>query len=528
MQIRSDLEVFETLPVPLCVVRGDEVLYANRALVELTGIEPSELRATGVVALVARFTDPDDVPWLCAISDARGTGTEPPPALWTRMIDGRHVCVRMARVAGSADEWLCLLIDGDAEAICRQLSSVLADAASAFMRCRDEAAVLDCAVGALELQGLRAAILFCHGDDLRLCASTLRPAERTRIEQIAGVPAGAVRLPLVELPAAQALLAQGRTFFAQDARVSLGSLGSVRPIVEALLVSPRVFVAPIPLEEGPFGLLVVQGDSLSPSAAALLELFAGHAGAALENARHHKRAAQRLKELTQLQDELVAQERSAAVGGAAAVLAHEVRNPLGAILNAAALLKRGGSARFDPAELLAMIEEEAERIDHLIGDLLQVARPLEPRLRPVELGPLVARAIAAVCEDGVNVAVELVGEVGGALVSADPNLVQVAVENLVRNALQSSPDGGRVAVRIDGDESRGAVVVEDDGPGIEAPDAQRIFEPFWTTRQTGRGLGLAVVKRVAEVHGGTVEVRRREGGGCVFELRLPRGEEPLA
>ncbi|WP_373046658.1 sensor histidine kinase [Vulgatibacter sp.] len=525
MLIRPDLQVFETLPVPLAVLRGDVVVYANRALAALLGLQTAALVGASSEALLARFVTHGDAGWLREVNRARVQGAVPSPSLWARIraADGeeREVCMRQSEMPGRDGESLVLVLDADAEALSRRLSRALAGAADSFVRCRDEANVLDKAMAVLAGQGLRAAILLLQGEELRFGPGLLPEGAREQIERLAGLPITAVRLPLTSCPAAERLFAGGEPVYFQDARVSARGLGVGAELAEALLESHRLFAAPIRLEEGPFGLLVVEGESLTPAAAATLALFTRHLGAALENARHHKRAAQRLKEIAQVQDALVAQERAAAVGDAAAVLAHEVRNPLGAILNAVALLKRN-AGKLPTEDLLEMIEEEAERIDGLVTDLLDLARPLEPRVRPIDLEPLVRRAIELAAAIDNRAVVELIAASPAVQVNADPHLVQVAVENLVRNAVQSSPPGGRVAVRIGGDEILGSVVVEDQGPGIAPPDASRIFEPFFTTRQTGKGLGLAVVKRVAEVHGGSVEVRAAEGGGATFELRLPR------
>jgi signal transduction histidine kinase len=159
----------------------------------------------------------------------------------------------------------------------------------------------------------------------------------------------------------------------------------------------------------------------------------------------------------------------------------------------------------------------------MVRDLLDVVRPLEPRPRLLHLGELARRTVELFHErrqlGGVRLSLE--EEPGLPSLSADETLLQLALENLVRNAVQSSPSGGQVRVAVRCVPEGLCLTVEDEGPGVAPADAQRVFEPFFTTRTTGTGLGLAVVRRVVLAHGGTVSVGQRQGGGARFELRLP-------
>jgi two-component system, NtrC family, sensor histidine kinase HydH len=286
--------------------------------------------------------------------------------------------------------------------------------------------------------------------------------------------------------------------------------------------SGRVLDAPICVEGEPYGVLTVQGEALTPASAATLELFARQVGGALENVRHHRLAAGRLAELSRLQAELVTQERLSVLGEAAGVVAHEVRNPLGAILNAVAVLKR---ERLGPpgASAMEMLEEEATRLDAMVRDLLDVVRPLEPRPRPLQLGALARGTLELFHERRQlgEVRLELDEAPELPTLEADETLLRMALENLVRNAVQASPPRGTVWVRLARVPEGVCVTVEDEGPGVSPAEASRIFEPFFTTRATGTGLGLAVVRRVVLAHGGTVSAGQRPGGGARFELRLP-------
>jgi two-component system sensor histidine kinase PilS (NtrC family) len=186
---------------------------------------------------------------------------------------------------------------------------------------------------------------------------------------------------------------------------------------------------------------------------------------------------------------------------------------------------------------------EIERLDALISDFLQFARPAAPKLEPIAVAALleeIAEMCRAACPTGVRVRVEAPSELR---VSADPTQLRQVIWNLVRNAVQAvgergeirlaaeiSPgglpqaeDGGRRSGSAGG---RGAVeiVVADNGPGITADALERIFDPFFTTKRTGTGLGLATVHRIVTAHGGTIDVKSAAGLGAAFRVLLPHPE----
>jgi len=208
------------------------------------------------------------------------------------------------------------------------------------------------------------------------------------------------------------------------------------------------------------------------------------------------------------------------------VVAHEVRNPLGAMLNAVAVLKREGKLGPAGAYAVEMLEEESTRLEDIVRDLLDVVRPFEPRPRPLHLGELARRVLGLVQARATasGVRFELTEPEELPLLQGDEALLQLALSNLLRNALHASPQGGVVRVGLTQRPEGLSLVVEDEGPGIAAgTDATRAFEPFFTVRATGAGLGLTVVRRVALAHGGAVHAGNRPGRGARFELLLPLG-----
>jgi len=290
---------------------------------------------------------------------------------------------------------------------------------------------------------------------------------------------------------------------------------------------------PILSREQLLGVLLVtdaRPRDFGPHQVELAQATAGQLALSSTNARLFESFVQSYKELQETRAAMVKRERLAALGELSAVLAHEVRNPLGVIFNAVSSLRRM-LPKGDPEILLDILAEESDRLNRLVGELLDFARPRALSRQAEDVGRVIQDALEAAGSDpaSANAKVRFVAEVEPGLpaVPMDRRQIRQALVNVAVNALQSMPRGGslRVLARRDGVGTGGApqlrIDLSDDGAGIGPDLLPRIFEPFFTTKAKGTGLGLAVVKRIIEDHEGSVEVRSEVGKGTTFTFRLP-------
>ncbi|MCB9655599.1 MAG: HAMP domain-containing histidine kinase [Deltaproteobacteria bacterium] len=209
-------------------------------------------------------------------------------------------------------------------------------------------------------------------------------------------------------------------------------------------------------------------------------------------------------------------------------IAHEVRNPLGGIELFGGLLKDDLDDEDPRKGHVLKILRELGVLSRVVNDFLSFARSRKPELKRVPLRELVEDVPAIVrpqAERGeISVTVEINasdGDAGLDEVQLDPDAMKRAILNLAQNAVQAAPKGGRVLIRATRTEGGLEISVEDDGPGVPEPDRAAIFRPFFTTRQQGTGLGLALAKKTVEDHGGTLDVSESPWGGARFRIRLP-------
>jgi len=234
-------------------------------------------------------------------------------------------------------------------------------------------------------------------------------------------------------------------------------------------------------------------------------------------------------ELKKWQQQAMRNEGLSAMGEVAAQVAHEIRNPLGVIKLFASLLRKEFDGDGRRGELLEHILIGVKEIEGVLGNLLLFVRPQAPVFRTIDLRAPLREVLSFVDplleENGIRM-VERISR-SPLEIEGDGELLKQVFYNVVLNAVQAMPEGGTLRVSTTRRRSRikgqrmVEVAVADSGVGIPPEDLQRIFSPFFTTKERGTGLGLTVVHRIVEIHGGLVEVESEVGKGTTFRISIP-------
>lgn len=230
-------------------------------------------------------------------------------------------------------------------------------------------------------------------------------------------------------------------------------------------------------------------------------------------------------EIRRLQERVAQSEALAQLGQMAAVVAHEIRNPLGSIVMAARQLA-GGSLPAEDRELVhKILRDESQRLNETLTSFLSYARPRPLRLERADLNALVSdvlRVLAPEGGDGLRLEIEL--DAGLAPFMFDADQLRQVVWNLALNAAQALEGRGRVRVATGRRDGFAFVRVADDGPGVSVDAREHLFQPFRTTKAHGTGLGLAIADRIVRAHGGRIDVESEPGRGAAFTVLLPTAQ----
>jgi two-component system sensor histidine kinase HydH len=217
-------------------------------------------------------------------------------------------------------------------------------------------------------------------------------------------------------------------------------------------------------------------------------------------------------------------QRLSLLGQIAAGMAHEVKNPLASIKGAAEILTDENSPEEARREFREILLKEVRRINTSVSDFLAFARPGETRFTQCDLTEVISRALRQLEAQAQKQLISFTQSLEpGVIIHGDPDKLHQVFLNLILNALQASPSGGRIDVALTRDTRRGSAVLEirDSGPGIPPKDLGRVFEPFFTTKPGGTGLGLAIAASIAEAHGGTLVLANNSAEGATARLTLP-------
>ncbi len=256
----------------------------------------------------------------------------------------------------------------------------------------------------------------------------------------------------------------------------------------------------------------------------ITELKAAQEALRQANAELERRVAERTAELERAQDELLRKERLAVLGQLAGGLAHQLRNPLAAIQNAVALLRRPDGPS-GARQALSIIDEEVRRADRTIRDLLDYAAIRPPRLREVPLATIIEQVLDFEHPpEGVDLRVDADA---GAVALADASQLAAALGNVVRNAIEAVEQKQKavVAIHVDRQGDWVRVVVGDSGDGVPASARASLFDPLVTTKPLGVGLGLSIARSLIENLGGTIRFEDSPLGGAAFVIELPAGQD---
>ena len=232
----------------------------------------------------------------------------------------------------------------------------------------------------------------------------------------------------------------------------------------------------------------------------------------------------KLRELKQLEEELRRKDRLAALGELSAGVAHEIRNPLGIIKSSAQVLKKDAGGNEKARELTSFIMEEVDRLNRVVSNFLDFARPRKLSLEEGRIEDVVERSFHLAEPRLSKGNIEIVRDFEDNLPPAkvDSELLSQVFLNLIINAVESMPDGGKFTVKIGSHRNYVEVSFADTGVGIPEEILGKIFNPFFSTRDEGSGLGLAIVHKIIETHNGIITVKSKVGQGSIFTVRLPR------
>ena len=215
-------------------------------------------------------------------------------------------------------------------------------------------------------------------------------------------------------------------------------------------------------------------------------------------------------------------DRLAALGELSARMAHEIRNPLAALCGSVQLLSSSTDSQNHDTQLLAIVTREAERLNTLISEFLMYASPATPHFERIPLYQYIEEEFLFLAYDPRFAAITLQNLVPkSAEVTLDPNQLHQVIINLMQNAADAMPDGGRIWIEYDLTPTTVCISITDNGSGIPDYAIKHLFEPFWTTKPAGTGLGLAISYRIIETHGGILSLELPPAGGCRFVITLP-------
>jgi len=243
---------------------------------------------------------------------------------------------------------------------------------------------------------------------------------------------------------------------------------------------------------------------------------------------------ERTNQLKEAQERLLKAGKLAAIGEVAAMVGHDLRNPLQVITNMLYLSEKKFKSipitdreileKYGFLDLRSGLKEQVEYMDKIVSDLQDYARPVKPKLVEIGLHKLIAKTLSSLTVPE-NVKVSIVVEKDFPKLMLDPTLMQRVFSNLITNAVQAMPNGGKLTIRASKKEETALISIEDTGEGISDENLSKLFTLLFTTKAKGQGFGLPVCKRMVEAHDGNITVESKVGKGSTFTVEIPLRKE---
>jgi signal transduction histidine kinase len=231
----------------------------------------------------------------------------------------------------------------------------------------------------------------------------------------------------------------------------------------------------------------------------------------------------RREELKKAQAELIQANKYKVIGELAAGIAHEIRNPLGSIQGSLEILRKDYQPEDSKYEFLNILLKEVKRLNKAITDFLNYAKPALPNLIDTDINQLISETVLILSPQAVKKGVSFKTELEKNLprIKADPSQLKQAFINLILNSLEAVEDKGEITISAHQDKNRLKIVFQDNGKGMSEETKNKIFTPFFSTKEGGTGLGLGIVERIVQNHKGEIKVESTLGKGTVFTLSFP-------
>lgn len=231
----------------------------------------------------------------------------------------------------------------------------------------------------------------------------------------------------------------------------------------------------------------------------------------------------RREELKKAQEELVQANKYKVIGELAAGIAHEIRNPLGSIQGSLEILRKDYQPEDSKYEFLNILLKEVKRLNKVITDFLNYAKPALPNLIDTDINQLISETVLILSPQAVKKEVSLKTELEKNLprIKTDPSQLKQAFINLILNSLEAIEDKGEITISAHQDKNRLKIVFQDNGKGMSEETKSKIFTPFFSTKEGGTGLGLGIVERIIQNHKGEIKVESTLRKGTIFTLSFP-------